>query len=443
MNFAAGQHSFYGICKMTIVSGNPSFHGAELHPGSSFDLIAPLHRLPLSCESRLPFSVRISAHSPDMVLPEESKYYFPKSPPDGFVAIVPGLFYSQLIRGATYSSSAHRFIDSVIQKGPSRLFVCGEKGRGKSTFCALLANRVLNGHREVCFVDLDPGQTEFSLPGFLSLSILTDFVTGPAEFRTSEGQTVVFYGSLAPGDYHGRYLECVRFLVDRIPRDKFTIVNSFGWIQDLGLELHRYVLDILAPDTTFMLHRPDETPVQLPRKMFRLDISPGRVPVSITAAAHRALRINGHFRRGNGFVSNQQPIPVDLTAVRIGFICVAVEPAETLTAICGALVGLCNDPREFPPPRRKVSLVKEVPLLEVAAVALVKAVDRKNGILYLLCAKEPEAFNTVVMGAVSVPSGMYTDTTRATPNYLGIGTLERPGASANPLIKKQNLQQDG
>jgi polynucleotide 5'-hydroxyl-kinase GRC3/NOL9 len=322
--FPPGQHSFYGFCGITIISGCPSFHGADFPSNSSFILTAPLHRLPISCESDLPFTLRISPRPRTTLLPEEEKYYFPRTPPDGFTEIAAGFFHSQLIRGPSYPPAAHRFVDNLLSRSPSVIFVSGDNSSGKSTFATYLVNRVLSRHQSVCFVDLDPGQTELALPGFLSLSILTDYITSPPEFRTATGQTVVFYGSLSPGNNHIRYLECVRFLSEKIPSGVFTIVNSFGWVRDLGLELHGVVIDVVHPGTTFVLHRPDEVPAEVAQRTFRVEISLRQAPIAISPADHRILRINGHFRRSTERLSDQQPIAIPFSAIRIGFVCVVV-----------------------------------------------------------------------------------------------------------------------
>ena len=52
------------------------------------------------------------------------------------------------------------------------IITCGPRKVGKSTFGRFIVNRLLNNYEKVAYLDLDCGQTEFSLPGFLSLQIL-------------------------------------------------------------------------------------------------------------------------------------------------------------------------------------------------------------------------------------------------------------------------------
>lgn len=48
------------------------------------------------------------------------------------------------------------------------VFVCGHRKVGKSTFSRFLLNGLLNSRESVDFIDLDPGQTEFTPAGFVS-----------------------------------------------------------------------------------------------------------------------------------------------------------------------------------------------------------------------------------------------------------------------------------
>ncbi len=51
---------------------------------------------------------------------------------------------------------------------PPVIFVCGHRKVGKSSFSRYLVNGLLNEYEAVDFVDLDPGQTEFTPAGFVS-----------------------------------------------------------------------------------------------------------------------------------------------------------------------------------------------------------------------------------------------------------------------------------
>ena len=65
----------------------------------------------------------------------------------------------------------------------SIVLVKGSKRTGKSTFARTILNRLLSGYRRVAFLECDVGQTEFSPPGLVSLTVLNQQVFGQSIFR--------------------------------------------------------------------------------------------------------------------------------------------------------------------------------------------------------------------------------------------------------------------
>lgn len=60
-----------------------------------------------------------------------------------------------------------------------KVFLCGGKGVGKSTFLRYAINRLLTKYEKIRVVDLDPGQPEFTVPGCVSVHTVTEPVFGP------------------------------------------------------------------------------------------------------------------------------------------------------------------------------------------------------------------------------------------------------------------------
>jgi polynucleotide 5'-hydroxyl-kinase GRC3/NOL9 len=434
--FDRGSHSFYGHANVTVVSGNPLFHGASLFPGASFDLFAPGYRLPLACETDSSFSLRIAPLSPDILAPDERRFYFPNAVPSGFNELLPGVFHSPIIRGATYPAPAQRYVDGALSKRSSRMFVIGDKSGGKSLFSRFAANRILNSRDSVAFLDLDPGQPELSLPGSLSLTLVREYLLNPPEHCTHLEQTRVFPGMVSIGESLECYYASVRFLLAQVPADTFLVVNSFGWVKDLGLTIHRELVALLECDTIFMLQKVEDPTPDVGQRVFRVEILPRAGSYTVTPRDHRELRIYSHFRRGLETICCQRPIAVPLGDVRLGVVGQEVEFSEVLRAICGSLVGLCWDEGEFPPGGRKVSVLRVVRPMRCVGFGIVRGIDKKKGILYVIVARPPEPFNTIVMGAVRVPGSVLCDTFRGQANYLGVGLLDRAGASTDPLVLK-------
>lgn len=99
----------------------------------------------------------------------------------------------------------------------------------------------------VSFLDLDPGQPEYSPPGDLSLLRLQSWNLGPPFTHPTSGLNQLVrahhFGHVSPKEDQRRYLRCALDLLDHyrgMARDYRScplIINSAGWIQGNGLEL--------------------------------------------------------------------------------------------------------------------------------------------------------------------------------------------------------------
>ena len=81
-------------------------------------------------------------------------------------------------------------VKKCSEENNPRLVVAGGKGVGKSTFMRFMANRLLNqvepgkyadkaNVSSILFIDLDPGQAEFTIPGCISATKMVSSVMGP------------------------------------------------------------------------------------------------------------------------------------------------------------------------------------------------------------------------------------------------------------------------
>ena len=148
------------------------------------------------------------------------------------------------------------------------VMVCGPQGSGKSTFGRVLVNALLTvkpnlkkdpnpfpisqytGTDGIAFLDLDPGQPEFSPPGNVSL-IHMRFCNFGVPFThpmvdPSEGSKVLrshHLGALSPKDNPDHYQKCAWDLLQRYKvflshhQACSLVVNCSGWVQGSGLEV--------------------------------------------------------------------------------------------------------------------------------------------------------------------------------------------------------------
>ncbi len=146
--------------------------------------------------------------------------------------------------------------------------VCGLKGTGKSTFCRVLANSMLSvrgnlrkesygfvqrdhlGANGIAFLDLDPGQPEFSPPGEVTLMYMRQFNLGvpythPAIGLSQPNRVIRAHhiGAVSAQDNPDHYCKCAldlfrryRILLSQDPSCPL-IINYSGWVTATGLEV--------------------------------------------------------------------------------------------------------------------------------------------------------------------------------------------------------------
>ena len=163
---------------------------------------------------------------------------------------------------------------SIQSERSLAIIVCGPKGAGKSTFCRILANALLQkapvtekkdlaNDECVAFLDLDPGQPEYSPPGDLSLLRLRSWNLGPPFTHPTFGLNQLVrahhFGHISPREDPKNYLQLALDLLDhyrrmaKAHRSCPLIINSAGWIQGIGLELiSELILSLNLTDAIYM-----------------------------------------------------------------------------------------------------------------------------------------------------------------------------------------------
>jgi polynucleotide 5'-hydroxyl-kinase GRC3/NOL9 len=142
--------------------------------------------------------------------------------------------------------------------------ICGPKSSGKSTFSRLLINRLLTTptaqerDSSIAFLDLDPGQPEFSPPGQLSLHLLSEPNFGPPFSHpdsSTSGTKLIRAHSIAaasPASDPSFYSTCATDLYSYyvkllLPMHCPLVINTPGWILGTGLELLINLIRIARP----------------------------------------------------------------------------------------------------------------------------------------------------------------------------------------------------
>ncbi|KAL4872366.1 hypothetical protein BDV12DRAFT_162080 [Aspergillus spectabilis] len=168
-------------------------------------------------------------------------------------------------------------IKSLSQRcGRLQVLICGPKASGKSTFARYLLNHLLSPAPQpesnhyntdgVAFLDLDPGQPEFSPMGQVSLAHLRSPVFGPPfthpALNNERDGTILrahHIGATSPKEDPDHYVLAASNLMERyrallaIYPQCPLIINYPGWIFGQGLEVATYLVRSLGlSDVVYM-----------------------------------------------------------------------------------------------------------------------------------------------------------------------------------------------
>ncbi|ORX92775.1 hypothetical protein K493DRAFT_338632 [Basidiobolus meristosporus CBS 931.73] len=181
----------------------------------------------------------------------------------------------RLINGAHVPADAINSVPIIV--------VCGTKGVGKSTFTRFLSNSLLNEYKDIAYLECDIGQSEFTPNGLVSLNLVSNPVFGPPFTHLQKPYRSYFIGNTTPRDDPGYYMACIRELVN-VYRQELAckinsngeeikaplVINTQGWVKNMGLELLFDLLEYVAPTHIFQFHSPNvpyrNIPTDLPSK---------------------------------------------------------------------------------------------------------------------------------------------------------------------------------
>ncbi|GFF49492.1 polynucleotide 5'-hydroxyl-kinase grc3 [Aspergillus udagawae] len=279
-------------------------------------------------------------------------------------------------------------IRSLSQRGGRlKVLICGPKASGKSTFSRYLLNHLLspapqteNNHRNtdgVAFLDLDPGQPEFSPMGQVYLAHLRSPFFGPPfthpSLAESQDGSIIrahHIGATSPKEDPDHYVLAAMDLMDRYrallasyPQCPL-IINYPGWIFGLGLEVATWLVKSLGlSDVVYMSEKgPAEVVEPLGQAAHEARVPLTTLPsqptdfVSRSSAQLRSMQIQSYFHMSHPTenhnpqwldttMSRTRPLVVDYAGPRQGIRGIMVtgsqiSPDLLYEALDGALVGV-------------------------------------------------------------------------------------------------------
>ena len=160
----------------------------------------------------------------------------------------------------------------LLREGCDVFLTCGPKNSGKSTFSKYLVNSLLSpsllyernpssvGECEfVAYLECDLGQSEFTPPGFISLSLVSSPVTGPAFSHLFKPAFQIYVGDTSPKANPEFYLTCIARTFEVFKELKSLkeyakmklVVNTQGWVKGIGFHLLTDAITFIKPCQIF------------------------------------------------------------------------------------------------------------------------------------------------------------------------------------------------
>ncbi|KAK9887576.1 hypothetical protein WA026_023383 [Henosepilachna vigintioctopunctata] len=181
-----------------------------------------------------------------------SQWIFPKQ------TIYPCLKIEQKSIWNTISKSEEwdKLISNITSN--CKIFICGGKGVGKSTFLRYTINCLIQKYEKVRVIDLDPGQSEFTIPGSISTVTVSEPLLGVNYTHLKQADRSILCDinvSQDPLKYVERIEELIKGLNRRKEDENIpTLINYMGYTNDIAYHVVSSAVVILQPTKIVYIH---------------------------------------------------------------------------------------------------------------------------------------------------------------------------------------------
>uniref|UniRef100_A0A8C3NI11 Nucleolar protein 9 n=1 Tax=Geospiza parvula TaxID=87175 RepID=A0A8C3NI11_GEOPR len=371
-------------------------------------------------------------------------------------------------RGLQVSESMCLALEELIQaccaedEGVPVVLVCGPKNTGKSTFNRYLINLLLNRLPVVEYMECDIGQTEFTPPGCVSLSSVTEPVLGPPFTHQQMPSKMVYYGQTSCEQDTERYLDVVKYVFSYYKKEVPLIINTMGWVKGEGLLLLIDIIRLLSPSHIVQMDMCDWK-VMPPLTSEHIHFSAGlhtkgkqqskckqlgvgsmeswKCPEGedVSAPQHKLLYVHPEFPRAGvagevrvhssilrdmsilGYLGHLQspdigavlplhslvPYQVPFNAVALRVIHTDVAPSNIMYAVNASWVGLCCIPEEVRCQSEGPVLLTQTPICDCLGFGIVRGVDMEKKLYHILTPVPPanlRLVNCLLLGNIAIPN---------------------------------------
>ena len=307
----------------------------------------------------------------------------------------------------------------------------GGKGVGKSTMLKYISNQLIQNIGPIIWIDLDPGQAEFTLPGCLSCTILRNPILGP-NFTHLDQEVIkqVYLGTVNVSEVMQRYHHAVEYLVNFLKADSNLVsmpwvVNTMGFNRGLGVTLLKKSLKLINPTNlvevrsrfakkNYECNFRDYASQNLPNcNVMSFEAVPESMNVEMGVQDNwgipepyklRDIVILSYIEERN--LMNHPVFSVPIQALNIQFLNFAdKKPISTELALNTALVSLGNVVD-----KENVRILPNQLIIDSLGFGAIVGINHEKRLLYLktsLSEDELSSINCVTCGSIQLPHGYF------------------------------------
>ncbi|KAK6924916.1 Polyribonucleotide 5'-hydroxyl-kinase Clp1, P-loop domain [Dillenia turbinata] len=168
---------------------------------------------------------------------------------------------SQIIIPEPWVLAADAIAYDSITSPPPVILICGAKNSGKTTFSRYLVNVLIQRYKKVAYLDTDVGQSEFTPPGCLSLTVIDKLTPDLAIPCLKSPLRCYYFGDTSSKRDPKAYLDSVYALYDYYRQEYCTsstsnsvgklelplVINTPGWVKGIGYEMLVEMLKYISP----------------------------------------------------------------------------------------------------------------------------------------------------------------------------------------------------
>ncbi|XP_044735900.1 polynucleotide 5'-hydroxyl-kinase nol9 [Chrysoperla carnea] len=162
-------------------------------------------------------------------------------------------------------------IQSIISTNNSKTILCGGKNAGKSTLFRYTVNKLLNYNNAVLSLDFDIGQSEFSVPGCISVVKVTKPLLGPNYTHLQKPERSYFLGTISVVNNMDGYLYGIKYILDYCSTNPSYqnipwVINTMGFVKDIGFSIMIHLARMIQPTHIIQIiqtNRKENYPVNL------------------------------------------------------------------------------------------------------------------------------------------------------------------------------------